>query len=85
MTSGVGIFEHVRGQMMDSLSNYFDNINIHSAIWQQGKVYFVKYTILGSIFCHLQESWIFDYPKWRNKNAYNVAESRPMLLPGFEI
>jgi len=43
------------------------NININSATRQQENVRFVKYTILNRIFCHLQESWTFDYPKWCSK------------------
>jgi len=33
VTIGEVIFDHVYGQIMDTMSNWCDSINIHLAIW----------------------------------------------------
>jgi len=46
LTSGVSVFAHVWEQMLDILSKFCDNNNIHSAIWMKLS-FFDKY---GTIF-----------------------------------
>ena len=46
LTSGVSVFAHVWKQMLDTLSNFCDNNNIHSAVWMKLS-FFDKY---GMIF-----------------------------------
>jgi len=35
LTSGVDVFAHVWVQALDTLSNFCDNNNMHSAIWMK--------------------------------------------------
>ena len=35
LTSGVDVFAHVWVQALGTLSNFYDNNNIHSAIWMK--------------------------------------------------
>jgi len=46
LTSGVSVFAHVWEHMLDTLSNFCDNNNIHSAMWMKLS-FFDKY---GTIF-----------------------------------
>ena len=39
LTSGVSVFAHVWEQMLDTLSNFCDNNNIHSAIMNETFVF----------------------------------------------